>query len=125
MTAYVATDLTCTFAGMGSVEIVDIDYGGATAETVDVTHQKSSSLFREFLPGLKDGGEITLTCNFDPDTTNMNILGTKGALSISRTGWSKSLSCQAICTNIGSMSASLGQKVTCKITFKITGSVSW
>lgn len=120
MANYVATGLTVTFSGF-SGEVVDVDYGGATCETVDVTHQESSSYFREYLAGLRDGGEVTLTVNFDPTTTSLSILGAKGALTLSRAGWSKSLSCSAICTGVGGISGSLGQKVTTRITFKITG----
>lgn len=119
--AYVATNLTASFTGLGSFELVDVDYGGVSAETVDVTHQKSTSLYREFLPGLRDGGEVTLTGNFDEAQLNLGIIGTSGTLTISRTGWTKSLSCTAICTNVGQISASLGQKITTKITFKISG----
>lgn len=121
MPRYVATNLTATFTGLGSFEVVDIDYGGISIETVEVTHQQSSSMYREFLPGLRDGGEITLTGNFDPDQINMSLEGASGTLTISRTGWTKSLSCQAICTGFGGMSATLGQKISTRITFKITG----
>lgn len=118
--AFVATKVVGTFAGV-TFKITDIDYGGVTAETVDVTHQLSSSEFKEYMAGLRDGGEITFNGIFDPTSANTLIAGTQGTLTISREGWSKQLTCTAILTNIGSMSANLGQRVNTKATFKITG----
>jgi len=120
MSSYVATGLTVTFSGFTG-EVVDIDYSGATCETIDVTHQQSSSYFREYLAGLRDGGEVTLTVNFNPTQNNLSILGNSGTLTISRPGWAKSLNCSAICTGVGGISASLGQKATTKVSFKLTG----
>lgn len=36
-------------------------------EYVDVTNMDSPNGFREFLPGLKDAGEITVECNYTPE----------------------------------------------------------
>src|SRR3546814_12479643 len=37
-----------------------------TKDQVEATHTDSPSGFREFIPGLKDGGEFTATMNFVP-----------------------------------------------------------
>lgn len=118
--AFVATKVVGTFAGV-TFQITDIDYGGVTAETVDVTHQLSSSEFKEYMAGLRDGGEITFNGIFDPASANTLIVGNQGQLTISRAGWAKQLTCTAILTNIGSLTANLGQRVNTKATFKITG----
>lgn len=36
-----------------------------TFDTVDVTTHSSPSRYREYIPGLKDGGEVTVTLNWD------------------------------------------------------------
>lgn len=47
--------------------VADISGPNTTMETVDTTHLGSTGGYREFLAHLKDGGEITLTCHFDPN----------------------------------------------------------
>jgi Lambda phage tail tube protein, TTP len=56
------------------VDITPINY---TRDAPDATHTESPDGFREFLPGLADGGEIGVTLKFVPDsyTTDM-ILAT-------------------------------------------------
>lgn len=40
---------------------------GIQFDTVDVTTNTSANGFREFIPGLADGGEVTFTINFHDD----------------------------------------------------------
>lgn len=40
---------------------------GITFDTVDVTTNSSPNGFREFIPGLADGGEVTFTLNWHDD----------------------------------------------------------
>lgn len=51
-------------------EVVSINGVNLTRETVDVTHLTSTSRYREFIGGLRDGGEVTIAMNFDPDETD-------------------------------------------------------
>lgn len=37
-----------------------------TMETVDITHLASTGGYREWLPHLKDGGEVSITMQYDP-----------------------------------------------------------
>lgn len=41
-------------------ELRDFDGPGITGETVDITHNTSPSGYREYAPGLADGGEVTI-----------------------------------------------------------------
>lgn len=69
------------FIGLGTVLYYDDNPGGAPnyvavgeindlqppspqKETVDVTHMGSTGGYREFISGLKDGGEVTFNMNF-------------------------------------------------------------
>lgn len=58
------------------VNVVNITMSGRSVEEVDFTHLASSGGFREFRPGFKDPGELSLTCHYDP--TNATLNGTAG-----------------------------------------------
>lgn len=61
--AYGAT-LTLDTAAIG--EITNIGGIELTADTVEMTSHDSADRYREFLQGLRDGGEITIEGNHDP-----------------------------------------------------------
>lgn len=43
---------------------------------IDVTSKDSTSQYREFLPGLRDGGEVSITIGYDPSGATHAILKT-------------------------------------------------
>lgn len=47
-------------------EVVSISGPGLSRDAIEITNHSSPSQFKQFLPGLKDGGEITLEINYDP-----------------------------------------------------------
>lgn len=47
--------------------VADINGPNESMETVDSTHLNSTGGYREFLAHLKDGGEVALTCHYDPN----------------------------------------------------------
>lgn len=53
-------------------EVTNISGPGIQSEPLDVTHHSSTAGFREYVGGLKDGGEVTLEMNYIPadDTQN-------------------------------------------------------
>lgn len=51
-------------------EVVSITPPGMTRETVDVTHLESDDEYREFIAGLKDLGEASITINYLPATSD-------------------------------------------------------
>jgi len=51
-----------TFASMG--ELVDITANTVTREVKDATHHGSPDKYREFISGLRDGGEVALTLHY-------------------------------------------------------------
>lgn len=53
-------------------ERVSIGGPSMSRDAVDVTHMDSEDGFREFLPGLKDAGEITVEGNFIPEHESHN-----------------------------------------------------
>lgn len=53
-------------------EVVSISGPSLSMDTVDVTHMESTGTYREFIPGLKDGGEVSVTLNFLPADATQN-----------------------------------------------------
>lgn len=58
------------------VELTGINGPGMKSDTVDVTHHQSPGNWKEFVPTLKDGGEIGFEINFIPtNATHRNVVG--------------------------------------------------
>lgn len=55
---------TEAFASVG--EMTEISFPGMSRDAVDVTHFTSTERWKEFIGGLKDAGEITVSILFDP-----------------------------------------------------------
>lgn len=53
--------------------ITDITGPGNTAETIDVSSHCSDG-WREFIGGMRDGGEVTFSINFEPVNNNHKLL---------------------------------------------------
>jgi predicted secreted protein len=47
-------------------EVLDVDGPGFAADPVEATHQLSPSNWMEFIPGLKDGGEVGFDIQLNP-----------------------------------------------------------
>jgi len=127
------------FIGIGSVlsvlvgssyvpiaEITDLNGPSITKDTVEVTNFDSANRFREFIVGLKDGGEISFTMNF-----------VKTAYDAIKTEWDKivpselklTLTDSTVFTFEGIVTTSgiavpLEDKVSSDVTIKITGEVT-
>src|SRR3546814_13366979 len=57
-------------------ELIDLSTPSMTKDQVEATHTDSTDGFREFIPGLKDGGEFSATMNFIPgNATQGNASG--------------------------------------------------
>lgn len=48
-------------------EVTNLGGPGLSKDTPDASHMESPDGYREFISGLKDGGEVTVDCNFLPD----------------------------------------------------------
>lgn len=113
---------TATFTTIGNV--TSVSGPEIERETYDVTAHDSTSGWREFIGGLKDGGEVSLELNYDPrkhdvlvsdfeDATQrdykMTFPGTLGewALKLILTGFSQE--------------SPVDDKMTAELTFKVSG----
>lgn len=54
-------------------ERVSLGGPSMSRDAPDVTHMDSPNGWREFIPGLKDGGEISVEGNFVPDDPSQNV----------------------------------------------------
>ncbi len=76
MTNYAAFGTLLKIAGTTVAGVTNIGGPGLTLETIDVTNHSSASAWREFVGGLKDGGEISVDIVFDPAAaTHKNASG--------------------------------------------------
>lgn len=57
-------------------QIRDIGGPGLSLDTLDVTTHDSGDAWRDFVGGLKDGGEVSLELVWDPDNSTQTLLRT-------------------------------------------------
>lgn len=76
MANYAAFGTLLKFGATTIASVMDISGPSLTLETVDVTNHSSTSAWREFVGGVKDGGEISVEIVFDPvAATHKNASG--------------------------------------------------
>jgi hypothetical protein len=102
---------------------------GTDANDVDTTTLDSSTNYRTFLPGLIDGGEVTLDLAYGPDTISHTLLASRHnsrtvstyTLTHGSTAWSADT--QAFTAYIKGMGQEipLDDLVTMEVTFKVSG----
>ena len=125
------------FAGVGTVlqmntnaiaEINSITGPNMSRDQIDVTSLDSTSGYREFIAGFRDGGELTLNMNFTRDSYDDFLIAFQddsaqafsvalpdaGATTFTFNGW---------VTGLG-MAVPLDDKVTSDVTIKISGPVT-
>ncbi|MBA0126281.1 hypothetical protein H0B56_12085 [Haloechinothrix sp. YIM 98757] len=54
--------------------VTDISGPSREREQIEVTAHDSPDKYREFVKGLKDGGSVELTLNYDPDSSTQQLL---------------------------------------------------
>lgn len=114
-------------------EITSITLPSLARDAVDATHTESEEGWREFIPGLKDAGEITVEMNF--------VAGSESDVLIRRQFDSDDLTqCRITVPSVGSppeqltfnaivtgyeAEAPVDDKVTATVTLKVSGKVSY
>lgn len=108
-------------------EVISITWPGYKRDAVDVTYMDSTDQFREYIPGLMDGGEVTVEMNWVPSASDVIIT----ALTASATGQFKitynagvNVVFKAVVTAYQPQSP-LGDKLSATATFKVTGKPTW
>lgn len=106
-------------------EVTEITLPSASKDTVQVTHHASADRTHEFIGGLVDPGEVTITVNYDENDAEQELLVgdvyAAGSHSYKITlANGVTFTFDGICTNYSPASA-IGDRITRAFTFKITG----
>lgn len=110
-------------------EVTSISAPNLTADTIDVTTHGSTGRYREFIQGLRDGGEITIegyytTASANTITTQLNTSATATAtIDLPTTPSTTRFTATVICTAFSS-EAPVDGAISYSATFKVTGQPS-
>ncbi len=131
MANYAAFGTLLKIAGTTVAGVTNIGGPGLTLETIDVTNHSSTSGWREFVGGLKDGGEISVDIVFDPvAATHKNasggllyLLTTRASASFTITFPDTGLTVWTFTAFVTSfeVGAPVADGLTASVTLKITG----
>lgn len=58
--------------GVTIAEVNDITPPKIARDSIELTHHQSPNAWREFIKGLKDGGEVSMTINYIPTNSTHN-----------------------------------------------------
>jgi len=111
-------------------DVISISGPSLARDTVDVTDMNSTERWREYIGGLKDGGEVTIEVGFDPDATDVTHwladinTNTAGYYQIVWLNGPTTWGFSAIMTGMPSTTP-LDDKMTASITYKLSGKPSF
>lgn len=104
--------------------VTEIGILDASAETIDVTAHDSADGWREFVGGVKDGGELSMSINYDPAVHGaiFDLLGEDGVShKITMTDSGAAIAeFDGIVTGF-SVGAPFDDKLSGEVTIKVTG----
>lgn len=109
---------------------MDITMPGITFDTVETTSNTSPNGFREYIPGLADGGEVTFTLNWhDDEEAHQELWEIQQArevvdfqVAMPQFDTNNLFDFAAFVTGLP-ISSPLGDRVTIAVTLKITGNI--
>ncbi|MEM7301918.1 MAG: phage tail tube protein [Pseudomonadota bacterium] len=116
-----------TFAAVGNV--MEASPPSVSRDTVETTHSKSTEAWREFIGGLKDAGEASVTLQYDPGASaiaslysdlNTDTPGYYKLIFPDATEWGL----PALVTGI-EPGTPIDNLMTVVVTFKVTGKPGW
>jgi predicted secreted protein len=108
-------------------DIVEVVPPAISRESVDTTVHNTADRYRTFIPGLRDGGEVTLRIQYDAEGTNhsdllddLNDDVLHNYKIVFPTGIGETWTFGGFVTRLGDQSP-LDDKITREITFKVSG----
>lgn len=108
-------------------EVMNISGPGTQADAIEVTHQESIESFREYIGGMKDGGEISFELNFLPANATQGTAGLFGRVGekdnyqlLLPTSPAYKLTMAAIVTAY-EVNADMAEQLKASITLKVSG----
>lgn len=114
-----------TFAAIG--EVIDPGSNTITRDTVEATHTASTNRYREYIGGLRDGGEFTAVIALEPGVsshTNMvadlNSNSARNYRFVFNDATPRKWDFSAFLTSIA-QATPIDDRMTLSLTFKVTG----
>ena len=121
--------VTETFTAIA--EVLDISGPSYTLDTEEVTNHSTTGGYKEYIPTLKDGGEVTFSLNFFQDTTHValftdfeNRTRRNFQIVFPLSSGDDTLTFAAFVTSIGH-DAPVQGVLTESLTLKVTGQGTW
>ncbi|MDK1103953.1 MAG: phage tail tube protein [Actinomycetota bacterium] len=115
-------------------EVVSITGPGVSRDTIEKTHLTSDGMAREFIPGLIDGGDVTVELNFLPDDTTQALIfsdmisttvtSVEQAYTIQLTDATPQTIAMNLIPTAWEPSAPFDDKLSLSVTFKVSGAVA-
>ncbi len=107
--------------------VISVTVGGRTRDMIDKSTMDSTSMFREFMAGMADEGELTAEVNFDDGAISV-ALNTAFQAATSET-WTidfgtKTFAITGVISGL-SVNDPFDDKITMSITIKATGIGAW
>ncbi len=116
---------TLTFGGTAIGEIVSISGPSLSREAIDVSNLGSANKWKEFIPGMIDAGEISMTINYTETTANVlegTLTATAASAVIVTFPGSDTFTGSGIVTGLGT-SIETEDKISQEVTIKLTGAM--
>ena len=128
------TEISSVYTTVAQVR--DISGPSLNVDTVEVTNRDSSSQFKEYLAGNRDGGEVTFDLVYDPDATTHSASASGGLVTLLSAGTLNNFrvtfadSTPATATFAGLVTqftptAPLNGAQTASVTIKVSGAITW
>lgn len=108
-------------------KLTDVNLGGVDVSMIDVTAQDSTGGYKEYVGGLKDGGQLEMTGNYDiADTGQVYLRANAGATAAFELTFSNGSTATGNCIVGGyAVTNPLDNKVGFTCPLKITGPVTY
>jgi predicted secreted protein len=108
-------------------EIVDVTPPNVSRDSIGVSHHGSPGGYKEFIPGLRDGGEISLTLNWIPSATETLLVAfNSGTVDSFRITLPNSVTCTFSGFVMSHSPATpRDDKMTLAVTLKVSGAPVW
>lgn len=113
-------------------EISKLGLSGKKLDAIEVTNLASADYFREFVGGLLDGGEVSASINYLPNSAGHAALNAdmdartlrNFELHFPQLATPKKMSFAALVTSL-SFDADMEKQITAELTFKLSGKPTW
>ncbi len=107
-------------------EVTSVSGPGWSRDAIDVTHLSSDNNYREYIAGIMDAGEVSITANYIESATHALIaaveagLGDANEYQLTEAG-GVTITFAGICTSFDIGERTVDGEISCDATFKVSG----